>query len=106
LFPKRRRSFGNVGAYIIPIDSAYKYRDDRYCIEAAKKAAEVMGMFPDRSTVIRIAQAFNNELPELVAMKPEPGGDEAKVIGEGTLLGADGRPIHFELTDEMLRNPN
>lgn len=105
MFPKRRRSLGNQGAFIVCLSSAWKYVDDAYVIQRAKTAAEVMGMHPDRSTVVRIALALNNELPELVMMKPEPG-EAPKVIGEGRLEGAGPRPIDFELTDEMLRVPN
>lgn len=93
LWPKRPTA--RAGAFVICLSAAFKYAEDDYLIEQSMKAAEVMGMFPTKQTVYRIADAINSSLDDLVAMKPEPE-DEKKSAGEGRLI-ANGKTIDFEM---------
>lgn len=95
LWPKRPTA--RAGAFVICLSAAFKYDDDAYLVQQSLKAAEVMGMFPTKQTVYRIADAINSSLDDLVSMKPEP--EEAKKsVGEGRILTGDGKSIDFELT--------
>lgn len=93
LWPKRPTA--RAGAFVICLSAAFKYAEDDYLIEQSMKAAEVMGMFPTKQTVYRIADAINSSLDDLVSMKPEPE-DEKKSAGEGKLI-TGGRTIDFEM---------
>ena len=101
LFPLRKRH--KQAAFIICLSAAWKYADDDYLAQQAKVAAEVLNMGLDRFTVYNIARAINDSLEDLVKMKPEPV-EKPQVIGEGQLLGADSKPINFELTDQFLKH--
>jgi len=101
LFPIRKRH--KQTAFIICLSAAWKYADDDYLAQQAKVAAEVLDMGTDRFTVYNIARAINDSLEDLVMMKPEPE-EKPQVIGEGQLLGADSKPINFELTDQFLKH--
>lgn len=90
LYPKRPIGVG-AGAFVLPIESAFKYADSKrgaptpYCIEMAAKAADVMGLFPDRFTLFRIVDAIMEGLIDLIGMPPEPTGLNAKeteAVGE------------------------
>jgi hypothetical protein len=97
IFPKRKRAIRQ-GAYIICLSTAWKYADPDYLVRASIVALKYMAMDTEPSTVNRLCNIILDNLEDLVKMKPEPE-DEQTVIGEGTLLGADNKPIHFELTD-------
>lgn len=90
------RSAQNAGAYIIQIDAAFKYLDQPYLVQQAYIACEVMGMYPARETVFRVATIIFDHLEELVRMKPEREA-EKKSVGEGLLIGGDGTRIHFDM---------
>jgi hypothetical protein len=102
LFPARHALPGH-GAYVVCLSAAFKYADSKtggptpYLIEAAKHAADVMGMFPDQFTLRRIADVIVDGLPDLVDMPPEPVGfNEAEhraIAGEMTIR-VDGQTIH------------
>jgi len=99
LFPFRKRA--QQAGYIICLSAAWKYADDIYLSRAAYKAAEVMGLGTESFTVYNVARAINDNLEDLVKMKPEPE-ETPQVIGEGTIQGASDKPIDFVLTDKML----
>lgn len=99
LFPMRPRM--QRAGFIICLSAAWKYADDNYLAQQAYAAAEYMGLGTDSFTVYNVARAINDNLEDLVKMKPEPE-EKPKVIGEGTLLGADGKPINFDITTDML----
>lgn len=89
------------GAYVIPLESAFKYADSksgmptRYAIQQARIAAEQMGFFPDHSTVTRVVDVILDGLIELVEMPPEPTGlnqKQADAIGE-MVVKLNGRVI-------------
>lgn len=94
IWPKIKR-LATKGAYVIPIDSAYKYADMDYLVEAAAKAAEFIGMDESRFTIHRIATAILDGLPDLLEMPPEPNGLnklQNEQIGEAKII-VDGRTI-------------
>ena len=101
IFPHRPRM--QKTGFIICLSAAYKYTDDVYLVKQAYKAAEMLGMGTDSFTVYNMARAIEENLEDLVMMKPEPEREE-KIIGEGQLLGADSKPINFELTDQFLKH--
>jgi hypothetical protein len=89
------------GAYIIPLESAYKYADAKsglpttYAIRQAVIAAEQIGFFPDSFTVTRIIDAIVDGLIDLIEMPPEPQGmsqKQAEVVGE-MIVKCGGRTI-------------
>jgi hypothetical protein len=113
LYPKNPASL-NPGAFVLPLESAFKYADSktgaptRYCIQMANKAAEVMGLFPDRFILHRIVDAIMEGLLDLIEMPPEPTGlnqKQAQEIGEIVIKngdrtvyqGAVNAPTHEEL---------
>lgn len=83
------------GAYVVCLSSAFKYVEDDYLIAQSFKACEVMGLFSTKQQVYRIATAIQDNIEELVRMKPEPE-DEKKSVGEGRLI-ANGKTIDFEM---------
>ena len=101
IFPLRPRV--QKTGFIICLSAAYKYTDDVYLVKQAYKAAEITGLGTDSFTVYNMARAIEENLEDLVMMKPEPE-EIPQVIGEGQLLGADSKPINFELTDQFLKH--
>ena len=99
IFPLRPRV--QKTGFIICLSAAYKYTDDVYLVQQAYKAAEILGMGTESFTVYNMARAIEENLEDLVMMKPEPE-EKPQVIGEGQLLGADSKPITFNLTDNHL----
>ena len=97
LFPLRKRT--KQAAYIICLSAVWRYADDDYLMQAAKKAADVMDIGTDRFTVYNVARAISDSLEDLVRMKPEPEM-AAKITGEGVLMGVGDKPITFDLTDK------
>ena len=95
LFPARPNTLG-AGAFCVALSAAFKYAEStgyptRYCIEQAAKAAKQMGMYTDRFTIHRIADAILEGIEDLLDMPPEPRAAEldrrkrGRVIGEMTL---------------------
>jgi hypothetical protein len=74
MFPLRRKD--GVGAFVVCLSALHKYTDDWYLIDQAVKAAEVMGMGRDKSTIYRIADAINDAIIDLCRMPPEPVREE------------------------------
>jgi len=100
IYPKAHVKRDKAGAFVIPLALAYQYQDldlssrgDLTTImAAAKDAALVCGLDPDKYTITAICDAIFNYLPELLAMPPkrmlisekeEQSGQEA--IGEMSL---------------------
>ena len=103
LYPANPSSL-NPGAFILPIESAFKYSDRRsglpslHCFRMAERAAEVMGLFPGRSLLYRIVDAIVEGLLDLYGMPPEPPGLNQKrgqEIGE-LVVKHGGRIVHHE----------
>lgn len=101
LYKKGAMLVNRPGAFVIPLESAFKYAESKtgmptpYAIKRAVTAAEVMGFFPDRSTVIRIVDAILDGLVELIEMPPEPTGLNRKdtdAVGE-ILLKIGGKTV-------------
>lgn len=101
LYPKNPRNL-NPGAFVIMLEVAFKYSDARsgapspYCMGQALKAAEVMGLFPDRFTLYRIVDAIMEGLLDLIEMPPEPTGlnqQQTEEVGE-LVVKMGGRVIH------------
>lgn len=105
LFPARPNTLGAT-ACCIPLASAHKYAKadgypTDYCIAQSAKYAVLMGMYSDRFTIHRIADAILEGIEDLLDMPPEPRGlqKKGKVIGEMTLKSG-GRLIGgAEVTD-------
>lgn len=114
LFPVRPNTLGAT-ACCIPLESAFKYaRSDGfptpYCIEQAAKYALLMGMYSDRFTIHRIADAILESIEDLLDMPPEPRALQEKrrgrVVGEMTLK-SDGKTIgEKEVTEDELPETN
>lgn len=98
IFPLRPRI--KKTGFIICLSAAHKYTDDNYLVAQARLAAEITGMGTDKFTVMNMANAINENLEDLVKMPPEPQ-EKPEVIGEGQLLGADSKPINFDITTDM-----
>ena len=89
------------GAYVVCLSSAFKYAEDDYLVQQAMKACEVMGLFPTKQQVYRIATAIQDNLDELVRMKPEQQ-DAPVAVGEGKLILPNGKTIDFEMTRDQM----
>ncbi len=96
LFPVRKRT--ESGAFVVCLSAAFKYVDDKYLMQQASQAAQVMGIYATKSELVSIASLLNDSLDDLVKMKPEPE-KEKKTYGEGSLETADGKTVEFELTE-------
>lgn len=100
LWPKFKR-LATKGAYVIPLESAYKYSDVPYLVEASAKCAEFIGMDATKFTINRIATIILEGLPDLIEMPPEPTNmtkAQGEEIGE-MLIKVDGQTIaHQEVT--------
>lgn len=94
LFPARPNTLGAT-AFCLALSAAHKYAEStgyptRYCIEQAAKAAAMMGMYTDRFTVHRIADAILENIEDLLDMPPEPRAfteedrRKRRIIGEMT----------------------
>lgn len=94
LFPARPNTLG-ASAFCVALSAAYKYAQPNgyptpYCVQQAAKAAAIMGMYPDRFTIHRIADVILENIEDLLDMPPEPAAhakeDQRKrrVIGEMT----------------------
>jgi hypothetical protein len=97
IFPVRPNTLGAT-ACVIPLESAFKYAEKTgyptpYCIAQAAKFAALMGMYTDRFTIHRIADAILESIEDLLDMPPEPRAHElarrGRVIGEITLKSGD-----------------
>lgn len=97
------RPGNRAGAYVICLSSAWKYVEDGYLIAQAFKACEVMGIFPTKQQVHRIATAIEDNLDELVRMKPMQA-DAPVAVGEGKLILPNGNTIDFEMTRDQLED--
>lgn len=101
IFPFRQRI--EKTGFIICLSAAHKYTNDVYLVQQAYRAAEMLGMGTERFTVYNMANAIEENLDDLVQMKPEPE-EKPKVIGEGQIVGASGKPIHFDVTSDMVHS--
>lgn len=110
LFKRGAGTAMNPGAYVLPLESAFKYADSktggptRYAIQQAATAARVMGFFPDRFIITRIVDVIMEGLLDLIEMPPEPTGlnaQQTEAIGEMSLK-ADGQIVHECEVDENL----
>lgn len=99
IFPLRPRITKT--GFIICLSAAHKYTDDVYLVQQAYRAAEMLGMGTDRFTVYNMANAIEENLEDLVMMKPEPE-EKPKVIGEGQIVDASGKAIAFDVTSDMV----
>lgn len=91
LYKKGAGILGNPGAFVIPLESAFKYADantgmpTRYAISQAHVAAGVIGFMPDGGIIHRIVDAILDGLIDLIEMPPEPTGMNQKdtaAVGE------------------------
>ena len=75
-YPLLRRGNGSAAnkpfCYVIALDAAWKYADDRYCMKQAAIAARLMGFEVTRKQCVKIASFFQDMLIELLTMKPMP----------------------------------
>ena len=98
IYPKPHVKRDKAGAFIIPLSIAYQYQDldlssrsDLTAImAAAKDAAMVMKLDPDKYTITAICDAIFNYLPEIITEKAEQSDQES--IGE-MVLKAGGKTI-------------
>jgi hypothetical protein len=113
LFPVRPNTLGAT-ACCIPLESAFKYANadgypTPYCIEQAAKYALLMGMYSDRFTIHRIADAILENIEDLLDMPPEPRAMREKrgrVVGEMTLKSGGKTVGGKEITEDELRGVN
>lgn len=100
IFPSLPRH--GAGTFVIPLDQAWAYADSKtgaptpYLLEATIRAADVLCMDQDRSTLRAIADAIVDGLPDLIVMPPEPDwvarGVDKAVMAELSLK-ADGQTV-------------
>lgn len=93
LFPARPSTLG-ASAFVVMMSAAFKYAHPNgyptaYLVQQAVKAANVMGLYPDRFTVHRIADAILEGIEDLLDMPPEPEAfhrdkRQRRVVGEMT----------------------
>jgi hypothetical protein len=94
LWPKIPKT--NAGAFVLCLSSAHKYRDVRYLVAQAAKAAAFMGMEAHSFTVKRIADIILDGIPDLVKMPPQPVAkkqDHGVPVGE-LAIKVDGQTVH------------
>jgi hypothetical protein len=91
------------GAFVVCLSSAFKYVDDDYLVKQVFKACEVMGLFATKQQVYRIATAIQDNLDELVRMKPEQK-EKPVSVGEGKLILPNGKTINFEMTRDQMED--
>lgn len=76
------------GAFVIPLESAWAYADSvtgeptPFLVERAALAAEILGMFPTRDTIRKVADVIVDGIPDLVRMPPEPDWDKIEGINK------------------------
>jgi hypothetical protein len=108
LFPARPNTLGAT-ACVIPLASAHAYAQPngyptQYCIAQAAKYAALMGMYTDRFTIHRIADAILENIEDLLDMPPEPRQLErerqGRVIGEVTLKSGGKQIGGGEVTED------
>jgi hypothetical protein len=110
LFPARPNTLGAT-ACVVAISAAFKYAEKtgyptRYCIEQSAKFAAMMGMYTDRFTIHRIADAILEGIDDLLDMPPEPQAfhkRKGRIIGEMSFT-SDGKKV-AELPVEDLTEP-
>ena len=95
-------------AYVITLESAWKYVDDvesphsghsTYMVHASAKIEEMLGLGDNISTRYRIAEAIMDCLEDLVAMKPMKVEKEAHADIQGTMTIGD-ETFDFEVESE------
>lgn len=110
LFKHRAGIAMNPGAFVLPLESAFKYADSKtggptiYAIQQAANAAHVMGFFPDKFIVTRIVDVIMDGMLDLIEMPPEHTGlnkKQTQAIGEMSLK-VDGQIVHECEVDEDL----
>lgn len=102
LFPAQPSVVAKPSAFCVALTAAYKYAQrngypTKYCVEQAAKAAVLMGLEPERTTVFRIADAILEGIQDLIEMPPEPVAFErdrkrGAVVGEATFM-SDGQKV-------------
>lgn len=86
-----RQVMGQGYSYIIGLSAAHQYTDDHYLMASAHKAAEVLGLGTDRSTVVHLADAILDYLGDLVRMPPpgpEPVSTDRQAAAEALRIGS------------------
>lgn len=102
LFPARPNTLG-AGAFVVCMSAAHKYATPagyptKYCIEQSAKAVALMGMYSDRFTIHRIADAILEGIEDLLDMPPEPvvfrkeDDQRGRVIGDMS-FSVDGKRV-------------
>ena len=84
IVPVRRGQ--NLPVYAIPLSLAYQYADGEVLISKSFHIAQVLGFFPDRFIVNRIADLILNYLPDLIKMRPYENKAKGKENGEGKVM--------------------
>lgn len=82
LFPVQKKT----GAipFVICLSALHKYTDDEYLIRQSRLAAQLMRLDENKSTVFKIAKIINDNMDEVVNMKPEPM--KLVELGEGKVI--------------------
>jgi len=104
LYPLRKRLGSAV--YAIPMARAHEFVNRKgyptpYLAEASVKAAIVMAMEQDKSTLYRIRDVILDGMEDLIKMPPDPQQFSAaaqKAIGEATLFVNGKKSVTGEIT--------
>lgn len=81
---------------VIPLSSAYLYRDPVYSVRMARQFARALGFEDSMTRTHKIADAIYSHLDDLVRMPVDP--QQTIVVGEATVHTPDGRKT-VQLTD-------
>ena len=106
LFPARPNTLG-ASAFCVALSAAFKYAlpngyPTPYCVQQAARAVALMGMFSDRFTIHRVADAILEGIEDLLDMPPEPTAHRPKgrAVGEVTLTSG-GRVVAEGTIDDI-----
>jgi hypothetical protein len=99
-----RNTLGHAGAYVIPVDAAYRYSADSSKALAENfenfvRIAAVIGLDPtSRLDVRNIIDACQTLLDDLVKMPPEPESLVDRAVAQELAdVRVDGNAVHLEL---------
>lgn len=70
---------GQKNAFVVPLDSAWKYATDSYLWQQAQAACELLGLGTHKKTVFRVCDIILNHLEELVRMPPGKTDNQEEV---------------------------
>lgn len=96
LIPTHRKG---AGWFIVCDSAAWRYDDERYLVQQARKACEVMGDEPSMNNAIKIAKIIHDGLETLIRMPSAP----TKELIKGSFGRMQGRADGKVFAEEEIR---